>query len=195
PTHTVGDLKTTYELPELPSGVLQYLHTISDSYDVLSEHSGTLLHELRTTNSFALEVINEDRLSDLGATEQGTKDYSDFYKLKKIARCTGPFKGYRNTKRADAVYFLSDGRLATDDNIARDRNTGLLSGTTIGVLRCLFSLETPLPKHPALSSVDCLENWIFLHRRKPSEDVMLHLLAYVEILDTDNSGDAASPSQ
>src|SRR5690606_11379920 len=114
---------------------------------------------------------------------------------KKIARCTGPFKGYRNTKRVDAVYFLSDDRPATDENIVRDRNTGLLSRTTIGIIRCLFSLETPPPKHPALSSVDCLENWIFQRRHKTSEDIMLHLLAYVEILNTDNSGDAASPSQ
>src|SRR5690606_9354151 len=66
---------------------------------------------------------------------------------------------------------------------------------TIGILRCLFSLETPPPKHPALSRVDYLENWIFQGRRKTSEDVILHLLAYVEILDTDNSGDTASFSQ
>src|SRR5690606_80698 len=96
---------------------------------------------------------------------------------------------------AAAVYFLSDGRLATDDSIVQDRNAGLLSGTTIRILQCLFSLKTPPPKHSAISSVECLATWIFQHHCTTSEDVMLHLLAYVEILDTDNSGDTASSSQ
>lgn len=192
PTQRLPHLEETYELPKLAEHTLNYLLSISNSYSIFRRDTDCF-SSLRTSASMSVEVSNEDRFvfqedSDLVGEVEG----------RKLARCTGPFR-YRGEYRADAVYFLENGECVTPTAITQNRRTrdeGILSGTRVGILRCLFTLNVPPASDNALLHKALLEEWFIQSSgRRTSASSEQHLLAYIELLDTENTGDDESPSK
>lgn len=184
-TRFLSDLQSTFNLDNLQKNTVEYIRGLSPAYSILSEASSQLLAKFPTKCSLSVEVTNEDRFQ----FDQDLDEAED----RKIARCTGPFR-YRNEMREDAVYFFEDGTIATPANIERQKNGGILCGTQVGILRCLFRLDLPPSSSLALRSHHNLEMWLHQRRRNP-EEYVAHALAYVELLDVDNAGDHQSPSK
>jgi hypothetical protein len=184
-TRTLGDLQATYNLRNLQQDTVVYIQMLSAPHSIFSKASEDFLTELSTKCSLSVEITNEGRFQFDETDTEGLD--------KKIARCTGPFT-YRNEMRADAVYFLEDGTAATPSNIQRNKDGGILSGAKVGILRCLFCVDLPPSSSTALHSLQNLEMWLYQCRRSPREYVS-HALAYIELLEVENTGDYESSSK